>query len=279
MTLQIPEWNGLANLGDNDVPLLATAFLIASDEYPALDSTYYDGVLQSHADVLRGRLAEIALPARRMQEINQYLFDELGYTGPDDDYQDPRNSFINQVIERRRGNPISLALVQMEVARRLDIPLRGVSFPGHFLVQLAVDDGLMVMDPFNRGRTLDLAELRERARPHLGGRTPDDDALQHLLAPASSRAMLMRMLRNLHASQVEQHDWARAVRSADRLLKLSPNNADALRDRGTAYSHLGHQPGALRDLSRYRRLRPNAEDGDRLRQMLLEAGSAPARSH
>jgi regulator of sirC expression with transglutaminase-like and TPR domain len=97
----------------------------------------------------------------KMAAINRHLFDELGYSGDHDEYYDPRNSYLNQVFERRLGSPISLALVQMEVARRLGIPLDGVSFPGHFLVRLPVDDGVLVMDPFNGGRPLDVDELRD----------------------------------------------------------------------------------------------------------------------
>lgn len=277
--MTMPGWDGLATLSDNDVPLLGTALLVASDEYPQLDAARYDAILQQHADDIAPQLDGNATPPRRLRVINRHLFETLGYAGADGDYQDPRNSYLNQVIERRQGNPISLALVQMDVARRLGVQLQGISFPGHFLVQLALEDGLLVMDPFNRGRTLDLPELRERARPHLGGHAPDDDALQHLLSPASARTMLMRMLRNLHAGQVDQQDWARAVRSADRLLKLSPNNAEALRDRGFAYSQLGHRPGALADLTRYRRLRPDAEDGERVRELLLETSPASRRVH
>src|SRR5690606_39728457 len=122
-----------------------------------------------------------------------------GYTGNHDEYYDPRNSYLNEVFDRRLGNPISLAMVQMEVTRRLGLPLDGVSFPGHFLVRLPVDDGVLVMDSFNRGRPLDEDELRERAQAHLGGRAPDDEVLSWILNPASIRAILVRVLRNLHA--------------------------------------------------------------------------------
>src|SRR3546814_7533208 len=119
-----------------------------------------------------------------MQAINRHLCDDMGYAGDHYQYYDPSNSDLNEVFDRRLGNPISLAKVQMEVARRLGLPLDGVSFPGHFLVRLPVDDGVLVMDPFNRGRPLDEDELRRRARPHLGGEMTDDDALYQLLNPA-----------------------------------------------------------------------------------------------
>jgi regulator of sirC expression with transglutaminase-like and TPR domain len=132
------------------------------------------------------------------------------------------------------------------------------------------------MDPFNRGRPLDEDEVRQRARPHLGGEMPDDEALYRILHPASHRAMLTRMLRNLHGVYVDRDDWERAVRCADRILKLAPDNAEALRDRGLGYFHLGHRHGARNDLGRYLQLHPQAPDAGTLRERVVElsAGSA-----
>lgn len=266
----LPDWTSLAVLDDHTLPLLGTGLLIARDEYPQLDADLYDTLLQSHAEHLRGEIGSIESWPLKMQAINRHLFEEVGYAGNHDEYYDPRNSYLNEVFERRLGNPISLAMVQMEVARRLGVPLDGVSFPGHFLVRLPVDDGVLVMDPFNRGRPLDVDELRERAKPHLGGDAPDDEALHQILNPASHRAMLMRMLRNLHGVYAERDDWERAVRSADRILKLSPNNAEALRDRGLGYLKLGHRHGAQHDLRRYLHLNPKAADAESLRERLID---------
>lgn len=268
--LALPNWESLASLDDDHLPLLGTSLLIARDEYPQLDPDHYDSLLQDYAEELRSDVEAVESWPLKMQAINQYLFEQLGYGGDHDEYYDPRNSYLNQVFERRLGNPISLAVVQMEVSRRLGMPLDGVSFPGHFLVRLPVDDGVLVMDPFNRGRPLDEDELRARARPHLGGEMPDDDALFRILNPASHRAMLMRMLRNLHGVYADQDDWERAVRCADRTLKLSPDNADALRDRGLCYFKLGHRHGALQDLRRYLKLHPHAADAGSLHERVVE---------
>lgn len=276
---ELPDWHALATLDDGSLPLLATALLIARDEYPQLEAAAYDRLLDSHASHLRQDLHGIDAWPLKMQAINRHLFDELGYAGDHERYYDPRNSYLNEVFERRLGNPISLALVQIEVARRLGVPLDGVSFPGHFLVRLPVDDGVLVMDPFNRGRPLDVDELRERARPHLGGEVPDDEALQHIIGPASHRGMLVRMLRNLHGVYAGEGDWERAVRSADRILRLSPQNAEALRDRGLGYLELGHRRGAQADLGRYLQLRPDAEDAAALRERLVDAGAGRTLAH
>ena len=268
----LPRWQALSALDDERMPLLGTALLIAQDEYPGLDPDLYDSMLHGHAAHLRETVEAIDIAPLKMQAINRHLFDELGYAGDHEEYYDPRNSYLNEVFERRLGNPISLALVQMEVARRLGIALDGVSFPGHFLVRLPLEDGVLVMDPFNRGRPLDADELRERAKPHLGGDAPDDEALQHILSPASHRGMLVRMLRNLHGIYRERGDWERAVRSVDRILRISPNNAEALRDRGRGYLELGHRGGAQADLSRYLQLRPEADDASELRVRLIDSG-------
>lgn len=266
----LPDWDALSTLDDAAVPLLGSALLIARDEYPDLDAARYEQLLQAHADHLRNEVESTPQPPLKMAAINRHLFDELGYAGDHDEYYDPRNSYLNEVFERRRGNPISLALVQMEVARRLGVSLDGVSFPGHFLVRLPVDDGLLVMDPFNGGRPLGVDELRERARPHLGGQVPDDGMLLKILDPAPHRAILVRILRNLHRSYAECEQWERAARSADRILRLAPDQADALRDRALAYLALGHEAGAADDLARYLQRAPQADDAEALRERLIE---------
>ncbi|MGY0560047.1 SirB1 family protein [Luteimonas sp. A277] len=275
--LLLPGWNALATLDDADIPLLGTALLIARDEYPDLEPQYYEQMLAHHVEQLRPRIEPVEPWPMRMLAINAYLFDELGYSGNHDEYYDPRNSYLNEVFERRLGIPISLAVVQIEVARRLDMPLEGISFPGHFLVRLPVDDGMLVMDPFNRGRPLDADELRERIQPHLAGTQIDDQALHRVLNPASHRSILVRMLRNLHGLYAQDGDWARAARSADRILKLAPDNPPALRDRGMSYLHLGHRHGARADLGRYLLLDPNADDARQVYESLAEASSGSAR--
>ncbi|KOQ72044.1 hypothetical protein ABW45_20265 [Stenotrophomonas maltophilia] len=277
--ITLPDWDALADLEDEALPLLPTALLIARDEYPDLQPSTYDALIQSHVEHLRSEVESIDNSPLKMAAINRHLFDELGYSGDHDKYYDPRNSYLNQVFERRLGNPISLALVQMEVARRLGIPLDGVSFPGHFLVRLPVDDGVLVMDPFNGGRPLDVDELRERAKSHLGGQMPDDQVLAQILDPAPARAILMRMLRNLHGVYAEAGEWDRAARSADRLLKLAPEQDDALRDRGLTYLQLEYLAGARHDLGQYLKRNPEASDAQWLREKLIDLGGPMPRLH
>ena len=274
----LPDWNALAALDDESLPLLPAALLIARDEYPDLDPQPYEALVQAHVEHLRGELDGIGPRALKMAAINRHLFEELGYTGNHDEYYDPRNSYLNQVLERRLGNPISLAMVQLEVTRRLGIPLDGVSFPGHFLVRLPVDGGLLVMDPFNGGRPLAVEELRERAKPHLG-ESPDDTVLLQILTPAPTRAILVRVLRNLHGLYAEAGQWERAARSADRVLRLTPDHAETLRDRGLAYLELDYLRGAWQDLGRYLEMAPEAGDADAIRDRLVEAGTRRTSLH
>jgi regulator of sirC expression with transglutaminase-like and TPR domain len=277
--ITLPQWDELANLGDDVLPLLPTALLIASDEYPQLDAARYDRMLQAHADHLQTEVGAISEWPLKVAAINHHLFNELGYSGNHDEYYDPRNSYLNEVVARRLGNPISLALVQIEVSRRLGLPLEGISFPGHFLVRLPVEEGVLIMDPFNGGRPLSVDELRERARSNLGGETPDDQVLAQILDPAPNRAILVRMLRNLHGVYVEREQWDRAARSVDRVLKLAPQQADAVRDRGLAYLQLEHLAGARTDLAHYLKMEPAASDAAAIRERLIDIGGERPRLH
>lgn len=273
----LPDWNALAACGDDELPLLDTALLIARDEYPELEPARYASALQGWADDLAPRIgSEAELPVT-LTTINRYLFDELGFAGNNHQYDDPRNSYLNEVFDRKLGIPISLAVVQIELMRRVGLPLDGVSFPGHFLVRLPVDDGILVMDPYNKGRPVSAEELRERASPHLGGRAPDDVQLIEILAPASHRTILARMLRNLNGLYLEQGDWERVARTSDRLLKITPEAAEPWRDRGLAYRELGHARGAREDLARYLQMQPGAEDADAVRAALVEVSGQRGR--
>ena len=267
----LPEWRSLATLADRDVPLLECALLIACDEYPDLDPVACAATVDGYVESLRADVAAIEAPAQKMLAINRRLFVELGFAGNHAEYYDPRNSYLNEVLTRRLGNPISLAVIQIEVARRLGVPLDGISFPGHFLVRLPVDEGMLVMDPFYRGKPLDADELRQLARPHVGEDVPDETLLK-MLSPAPHRAILARMLRNLHTVYTESGDWPRAVRCADRILQMLPDTPDALRDRGLGYLEMGHRAGARRDLGLYLQRQPEAADADQVREKLVEAG-------
>ena len=271
--IELPDWNALAPMPDTSLPLLETALLIACDEYPDLKAENYSAQVDDYAQQLQRSLPAQHDITSKLIAINQFLYREIGFCGNSDQYDDPRNSYLNQVFDRKLGIPISLAVVQIAVMQRLGLPLEGVSFPGHYLVRLPVEDGIIVLDPFNQGRPVSFEELRERIIPHMEGQSPTDQQLFQVLEPATSRMTLMRMIRNLQAIYQEQGDFERVARSADRLLKLSPNLAEALRDRGIAYAKMGYSLGARDDLTRYLKLQPEATDIDLVRNHLIEHSS------
>ena len=266
-------WLELASVNDADIPLFDTALLIAQDEYPELDRADYETRLKKYTDSLRGVLRDADSAPAQLRCLNGFLFDELGFSGDDQDYYDPRNSYLNDVLDRRLGNPISLAVVQIELAQRLGVPLEGISFPGHFLVRLPLDEGIVVLDPFQKGRSLDAAELRRRARSHLDTHDIDDQHLARMLEPASHRAILTRMLRNLKAVYAGREQWDKALRCSDRLLTLDAHQPTEYRDRGHCYLKLGHLRATHADLRRYLALVPQADDADAIGLQLAELGT------
>ena len=271
------SWQFLRDARDEDIPLLWAALQIARDEYPDLDPTAYEAQAVAQSDRLRARVGADAAPLDTLRALHGLLFEEQGYVGNEQDYYDPRNSYLNEVIDRRTGNPIALAVLELDLARRIGLPLQGVSFPGHFLIRLPVDNGLLVLDPFHKGRSLDAGELRVRAKPHVPGKPVDDEQLGRLLEPASNRTILARMLRNLRQSYVEREEFERALRCADRIVWLDDRDPDEIRERGLLYARVGHLPAARDDLRRYLAERPHTEDADRIRQILIELGSRGGR--
>jgi regulator of sirC expression with transglutaminase-like and TPR domain len=275
--LRNDPWDALSSLPDEEIPLLPAALLIARDEYPSLDTTAYEAELARHVAALAPRVEAAPDTHAKLAELNRYLFQEQGFSGNQNDYYDPRNSYLNDVFDRRLGIPISLGVIQIELARRLGIALEGISFPGHFLVRLPVEGGILVLDPYHQGRSVDAEELKLRARPHLGGRDIDDQQLLDILAPAGHRAILMRMLRNLKGLYVEREVWDKALRCADRLVRLDPSQPEELRDRGQLYLKVGHVGAARQDLGRYLAQCPQAEDAESVRSALVDTGARPMR--
>jgi regulator of sirC expression with transglutaminase-like and TPR domain len=269
-------WDFLREARDEDIPLVWAALTLARDEYPGLDVDGYERQVTGLARDLLGR-QDSSDPVAGVRAINAFLFDELGFTGNQNDYYDPRNSYLNDVIDRKLGIPISLGVLQIALAQGLGLDMRGVSFPGHFLVSLPVDGGVLVLDPYHRGRSVDLAELKARARPHMGDQDVQDDEVRNLLAPATNRAILARMLRNLKALYAERDDFERALRCADRLLTLDPAQPQELRDRGLLYLRVGHTAAGRDDLIRYLSAQPAADDADQVREILVDAGLSPKR--
>lgn len=265
------DWDFYAHARDGDIPLFDAALLIARDEYPQLDVAFYDAQCAQWAASLAPAIERADSSIARLVALNRFLYEELGFAGNDEDYYDPRNSYLNDVFERRLGIPISLGVLQIELARRVGMDLQGIAFPGHFLVRLPVSGGVMVLDPYQRGRSLDVDELKVRAQPHVGREQLGDDQLLKLLDPASHRNILTRMLRNLRAVYTERGDLERALRCADRMLTVDPSLASEYRERARLYDAIGHPKGVVDDLGRYLAMAPDADDAAGTRQSLVDA--------
>lgn len=272
------EWRRIAGMRDEDVSLAEGALWIAAAEYPDLVVDDYLRRLHEMGATLRGRLRADIATADKLIALNHYLFNELGFAGNSGDYYDPRNSFLNEVLERRLGIPITLGVVYIEVGRRIGLGLHGVSFPGHFLVKCALRDGVVILDPYSRGLSLSVDELRRRLQEAGGDAGVDEAILGHLLGAATNKEVLARMLRNLKAVYARQEDWLRALSSSERLIALDPDDAgEEYRDRGGIYLKLECFRAALGDFRTYLRQRPGAADAERVRSQLGDLAAVVAR--
>jgi regulator of sirC expression with transglutaminase-like and TPR domain len=207
---------------------------------------------------------------RKLSVLNQFFYADLGFAGNANNFYAPENSYINEVLQSRRGIPISIAVIWLELAQALDLHAEGVSFPGHFLVKVNLPEGLVVLDPLT-GDSLGLENLSERLapfRPILGDSTDTDIPLGLFLQPAQPRDILTRMLRNLKEIFTSQKDWQRLIGVLDRLIVLHPQALDEKRDRGLAFIELGNTQEARKDLLQYVLGLPDASDAPEIQKRL-----------
>ena len=244
------------------IDLAEAALLCAQDTYPDLDIRSQLESLEALAAKLRDRLPADFSVTHRLVALNNYLFRELGFSGNMDEYYDPRNSFLNDVLARKTGIPITLSIVYLEVGQRLGLKLRGVSFPGHFLVKVRVTGGELVLDPYAGGRSLSEEELRERLAQFTDKDTAKELPLEDFLEPASPRQILARLLRNLKAIYLDARQFDKALGVMNRLVILLPDVPEERRDRGLVFARLECPRAAQEDLSHYAAQRPQAEDAE-----------------
>ena len=241
------EFSRIAALPDHEIEVGTAALLIASGEYPELDLAAELRTLDSLADAALPLAGNDGDPLYSINRLSEYLFDELGFRGNEEDYYDPRNSYLNEVLSRRRGIPITLSLLYIEVGKRLGLPLLGVGMPGHFLVRHAGVDDLFI-DPFNGGILLSAEECAQ-----LLSRIDATDRPwgPHYLDPITNREFVARMLRNLKTIYWENEDQQRSLRALDWLVALEPNVTRDLMERGIVNYRLGRLREALSDLRGY----------------------------
>lgn len=259
-----------------DVALARAALVIAQGEQPGLDIDLYEAELRDWARRLEARVHPAAEPLAQVETANELLFGELGFRGNEQDYADPRNLLLDQVIERRTGIPITLAIIYVEVCRAAGLDMRGVGMPGHVIVRNAArpDEETLFVDVFREGALLTVADCERIVRSIYGSATPFRD---HFLDPVTPRQMLQRLLYNLKANALRRGDEEQAERAIELLLMLAPWDVDEMRDRGRLRERLGRYAEALTDLETYLEYRPGARDAatiaDTVRSLRRHAGA------
>ncbi len=248
------------------IPLARGALLIAKEEYPDLD---IEQCLDRIAALARE--AEPAVKAgadtiAKVQLLSEFLFVRKGFDGNRENFSDPRNSFLNDVLERRLGIPITLAVIYIEVGRRLGLNLFGVSFPTHFLVKAVDERGELLIDPFNGGMILDLDEIRARLAQIYGQPV---DVQPAMLKSVGARQILARMLRNLKNVYSTATDWQRALAALDRILMLEPRAVEELIERGALYERLECFSAALDDYQSFLSQAPDHPGADTAREAVV----------
>jgi regulator of sirC expression with transglutaminase-like and TPR domain len=270
------EFGDYARSSDDDLDLLTGALLIARDAHPGLDLSEQRARLDELARPLKHRGLSALPPTVQARVLSDYLYVLCGFHGAKADYYEPRNSFLNEVLDRRTGIPISLAVVYIEVARRVGVDAKGVGFPGHFLVRLGAPPGSpasernepVIVDPFHQGRLLDEGALEQLLR-RANVRAP---LSAEMLEPARSRHVVARMLMNLRGIYTQRGDGPRLLLTLDRLIDLLPDLSSEVVERAKLYESLGAPGAALADYQRYLALEPDGADSAQARSAIVRLG-------
>jgi regulator of sirC expression with transglutaminase-like and TPR domain len=254
---------------DAQLPLTEAAIALAQDAYPQLDVQTELVTLDAWGQQLRERIAFDAPPAFRLRALRRFFYDELGFKGNREHYYDPANSYLNRVMITRRGIPISLAVLLLELGQQAGLQMHGIAFPGHFLLKVSAKVGEMheiILDPFSGA-----AERRESLEERLAAQAAAAGQrvqLELLLRNASPRAVLVRMLRNLQAVYRHLQSWRNLLAVQHRLVILLPDAPAERRERGLLHARLGERDEAIEDLQFYLQAMPQADDTPQMREQL-----------
>jgi len=261
------QFTEVVRRGEDEIELDRAALLIAAEEYPDLEINKYLAQLDLFADQVGHRGGGQPDPFDRLLSLSDYLFRELGFSGNVEDYYDARNSFLNDVIDRRVGIPITLSVIFMEVARRLALPVLGVGLPGHFIVKHVDRERETLIDPFHGGRMLSEADCQEMVEEMYGGTVGFHPSF---LNAVTKRQILTRMLQNLKGIYARASDYPQTLALIDRALLINPDAPTEIRDRGLVHFRLGRYTQSLADLENYLRRLPQAEDADAIKERIAD---------
>jgi regulator of sirC expression with transglutaminase-like and TPR domain len=267
MELSLARLHFYQALQPTAINLAETALYIAQEEYPQLEVASYLRMLDQMAEQVQ--LPSDRYPLKLIQAINRLLYGELGFSGNSQDYYDPRNSFLNDVLDRRTGIPITLSLVYLEIAQRLNFPMIGVGFPGHFLIRPDLEEIGIYVDCFERGEILFEQDCQERLQRLYGAEVKLEP---RFFSPINSRQFLVRMLTNLKQIYLNQGEIAKCLTVVERILLVTPDALTELRDRGVLFYHLGCWNEARQDLNRYLLSDPASEDQAMIQNLLKKMG-------
>ena len=252
---------------DEQIDLLTSALTIAKLEYPELDVAGYRERVTSIAEHVKSRIGRAAESLETLAIINEVLFGDEGFRGNVSDYYDPKNSFFNDVLDRKLGIPITLSVLYMEVARRAGVPVFGVGMPGHFLLKFYEVDGReLFLDAYNSGRLLSPEDCQERLTEIYNGQIPLD---AKFLTPVGKRQILTRMLNNLRSIYMTTRQLKKALAVIDLILVIYPRSADDVKQRAMLRYQLGYLHGAADELDEYVKMAPEASDADEMKQTAM----------
>jgi regulator of sirC expression with transglutaminase-like and TPR domain len=260
---------------DEHLPLTEATVAVAQHAYPDLDVQGVLDQIDQWGNKLNQRITPDTPPIQRLQLLKHFFYNELGFGPNPNDFYAPENSYLHQIIENRRGIPISLAILMMELGQQIGLNIRGVSFPNHFMMRISLQQGEIIMDPLN-GESLSKHQLQEMLDPYLdakGYRGELSLPLNIFLRVSSSREILSRFMRNLKMIYSEDERWERLLGIQERLVILLPDSAEEVRDRGLIFAQLEYVRPAIVDLHHYLSEMPGAEDATDIREHIatLEA--------
>jgi len=250
---------------DEEIDLGRAALVLAKQRYPDIAVEPYLAALDAIAAAVRRQLGEDADPRRMVAQLNRQLYEVEGFRGNEREYYDPRNSYLNEVLDHKVGIPITLSIVYMEVGRRIALPLVGVGLPGHFLVRVLTTEGDLLIDPFAGGAELTEDDCQERLDRVYGGLLRLE---KKMLQPVTKKQILVRILNNLKTIYLNQGEFEAARDVVQNILALEPSSMSDLRDRGLLYYRENRFDEALSDLRKYLLLATNAEDREQIKQTI-----------